>query len=104
MSIIDASLARTSGAADTVLGLARELGMDAAQLESAVMALARTFVSADDTIDLATKRTGLSSEALSKIVAALGGEAALGVIADDLSTGLRGLGQGNFFKELLPFG
>ena len=137
MSIIDASLARTSGAADTVLGLAKELGMDAAQVEKAVMALAQASVSAGNTIDLvgaggglsagvlsaiaarlegesalkeiatielAAKRTGLSNETLTKVFTAVGGANALSVVADDLSTGLRSLGQGDFFKELLPFG
>ena len=104
MSILDPSLARLSGTADTVVGLSKNLGMDAAQVEKAIMALARTHVSAGDTVDLAAQRTGLSKEALSKIITALGGETALGEIAGQLSTGLRSLGQGNFFKELSPFG
>ena len=104
MSILDPSLARLSGTADTVFGHSKNLGMDAAQVEKAIMALARTHLSHGDTLDLAAQRTGLSREALSKIVSALGGEAALGDIAGELSTGLRSLGQGHFFKELSPFG
>lgn len=137
MSIIDASLARASGAATSVPGLAKELGMDAALVEKAIMALAQASVSADNTIELvgsggsltagvlgaiaarlegetalreiatielAAKRTGLPSDTLAKVYAALGGDEALGIVADDLSAGLRGLGQGDFFKDLLPFG
>ncbi|MEM6857688.1 MAG: hypothetical protein AAF559_07435 [Pseudomonadota bacterium] len=137
MSILDASLARTSGTANTVLGLAKELGMDAAQVEKALMALAQGSVSASNTIEmvgaggglsagvlsalaarlegesalkeiatleLAAKRTGLSNETLTKVFTAVGGTDGLSAIADDLSAGLRNLGQGDFFKDLLPFG
>ena len=137
MSIIDPSLARASGGAMTVLGLARDLSLDAAVVEKAITALAQASVSAGHTIELVgtgsglgagvlgaiaarvdgeaalveiatieleAKRTGLSAATLGRIHAAIGGEAALGAIADDLSMGLRGLGQGDFFGDLLPFG
>ena len=137
MSILDASLARTSGTADTVLGLATELKLDAALVEKAIMALAQASVSAGNTIEmvgaggglsagvlsalaarleseaalteiatleLAAKRTGLSNETLTKVFTAVGGADGLSEVADDLSGGLRSLGQGDFFKDLLPFG
>lgn len=137
MSIIDASLARATGAGTSVLGLAKNLSLDAALVEKAVMALAQACVSAGNTIEmvgagsglsagvlgaiaerldgdaalkeiatieLAAKRTGVSTETLGKIYTAVGGEQPLGDLADDLSMGLRGLGQGDFFKDLLPFG
>ena len=104
MSILDATLARTSAKADTILDLSKELSMDAALVEKAVMVLAQTSISTGDTIELAAKRTGLPSETLTKISAAVGDETALSEIANALSTGLRSLGQGNFYKELLPFG
>ena len=104
MSIIDASLARTSGAATSVLGLAKDLSLDPATVEKAVMALAYARVSAGDTLSVAASRTGASTETLSKVSSAVGGDEALGEIADDLSAGLRGLGQGNFFKDALSFG
>ncbi len=56
------------------------------------------------TIELAAKRTGLSADTLSRVFAALGGEQTLSEVAESLSLGLRGLGQGDFFKDLLPFG
>jgi hypothetical protein len=56
------------------------------------------------TVELAAKRTGMSSETLAKVYEKVGGDAALDVIATGLSSGLRSLGQGDFFKELLPFG
>lgn len=104
MSILDATLARTSGAADSVIGLARELGIDAAKAEKAIMVLARYYGRDGDTIGMAAPQTGFDAATLNSIVTALGGEEALGAVADELSGGLRGLGQGSFFKELLPFG
>ena len=137
MSILDATLARISGAPDTVLDLSKALGMDPAMVEKSVMALAQASVSASNTIELvgsatglgagvlnaiaerlddgvslreiatielAAKRTGLGAEALRAVYAGVGGEAALGALADELSAGLRSLGQGDFFGDLLPFG
>jgi hypothetical protein len=137
MSILDASLARTSGAHNTVLDLSRELGLDPAMTEKALMALAQASVSAGNTlemvgsggglsagildaiaarlegeatlreiatIELAAKRTGLATDTLSSVFAGVGGEEALDAIAETLSLGLRSLGQGDFFRELLPFG
>lgn len=103
MSILDATLSRTSGSADTVIGLARDLDIDAAKLEKAIMILAR-YYGRGDTIGMAAPQTGLDADTLGKIVAGLGGEEALGEVVDQLSAGLRSLGQGNFFKDLLPFG
>ena len=104
MSIIDASLARTSGAGTSVLGLAKDLSLAPALVEKAVMALAHARVSAGDTLAVAASRTGAATETLSKVSSAVGGEEALGEIANDLSMGLRGLGQGNFFKDVFSFG
>ena len=103
MSILDATLARTSGATDSVLGIAKDLGLDAAKVEKAIMILAR-YYGRGDTIGMAAPQTGFDAETLGKIETSLGGEDALGDVADELSMGLRGLGQGNFFKDLLPFG
>jgi len=103
MSILDATLARTSGAEDSVLGIANELGIDAAKAEKAIMTLAR-YYGRGDAVTTAARQTGFDADTLAKIVAALGGEVALGEVSDELSGGLRGLGQGNFFKDLLPFG
>ncbi|MEO0871243.1 MAG: hypothetical protein AAFY19_04675 [Pseudomonadota bacterium] len=102
MSILDASLARTSGTADTVTDLAKELKLDAAMVEKAIMALSQASISPGDTVARAASQSGLSSEVLSSIVTALGGETGLGVVAEDLSAGLRSLGQGNFFRDLIP--
>lgn len=81
MSIIDASLARTSGAADTVLGLAKDLSLDAALAEKAVMALAQASVSAGNTIEMVGTGSGLSAGVLGAIAERLDGEAALKEIA-----------------------
>ena len=103
MSILDATLSRTSGSADTVIGLARDQNIAPAKAEKAIMILAR-YYGRGDTIGMAAPQTGFDADTLGKIVAGLGGEEALGEVADELSSGLRGLGQGNFFKDLLPFG
>jgi len=103
MSILDATLARTSGSTGSVLGIAKELSLDAAKVEKAIMVLAR-YAGRGDMITIAAPQTGFDTDKLAKIVTALGGEDVLGEIADELSGGLRGLGQGNFFKDLLPFG
>jgi len=102
MSILDASLARTTGTADTVIGLAKELNLDAALVEKAIMALAQASISSGDTNARAAAQTGLSSEVLSQLMTALGGDTGLSVVAEDLSGGLRSLGQGNFFRDLIP--
>lgn len=104
MSILDTTLARTPGASDTVLALSKELGMDAAAVEKALMVLTHSYTSEGDTMTLAAAKTGLDKATLTSIVTALGGEAALAALADNLSSGLGVLGRGNFFKELLPFG
>ncbi|MEM6586355.1 MAG: hypothetical protein AAF692_11425 [Pseudomonadota bacterium] len=103
MSILDATLARTSGTADSVLAVSKELGLDAANVEKAIMVLAR-YYGRGDTIGMAAPQTGFDAETLGKIVTALGGEDALGEVADTLSSNLRGLGQGNFFKDVFSFG
>ncbi|MEM7687929.1 MAG: hypothetical protein AAF291_02810 [Pseudomonadota bacterium] len=104
MSILDTTLARTPGASDTVIGLSRELGMDPALVEKALMVLTQCYTAQGDTMTLAATKTGVDTTTLNKIVSALGGEAALASLADNLSGGLGDLGRGDFFKDLLPFG
>lgn len=102
MSILDSTLARTSGAADTVLGLAKELGLDPALAEKAIIVLAQSHVANGDTIALAVQKSGLDASVLTSIAAQVGGDAGLTALAERLSTGLNSLGQGNFFKDLIP--
>ena len=103
MSILDATLTRTPGAANSVLGIAKDLNLDAAHVEKAIMVLAR-YYGRGDTAAMVAPQTAFDTATLASITTALGGEEALGEVADYLSMGLRGLGQGDFFKDLLPFG
>lgn len=104
MSILDGTLASAAGAPDTVSEVAKLAGMDAAATEQALMVLAQAHVSAGNTIENAVSRSGIASDTLTTVHEKAGGDAALDAIATSLSSGLRSLGQGNFFKELLPFG
>jgi len=104
MSILDGLLAQVAGAPDSVAALAKQADLDPATTEKTVMALARAYVSAGETIALAAKGTGLGSDKLEVVYTQIGGDEALSAVATGLATGLRHLGQGNFVKELLPFG
>ncbi|MEM1196260.1 MAG: hypothetical protein AAGH57_09175 [Pseudomonadota bacterium] len=102
MSILDSALARSSGAADSVLGLAKEVKLDPALAEKAVIILAQSHIAPGDTMALATQKTGLDASVLTSVAAQAGGDAGLTAIAERLSNGLNTLGQGNFFKDLIP--
>ncbi len=77
MSILDGILKNIGGAPDDVVNLAAKIGIDPAVAEQAIAALGRTHQLDGDTVTLAAEKTGLSTDVLNQIVAAIGGEGSL---------------------------
>lgn len=100
MSILNATLASTPGASDTVLGLSKELEIDPAHAEKAIMVLARSYTDAGDTMALASAKTGMDKGALEGIVGKLGGNEGLNALSETLSQNGRSLGRGSFLDGL----
>lgn len=100
MSILDGTLAQTSGAADSVLGLAKAVGMDPAKAEKAVMHLTHFHCRDGDTVANTARATGLEAATLSSIVEQIGGVDGLTAMAGTLSAGGNKLGQGSFLDGI----
>ena len=100
MSILDATLASTPGASDTVVGLSKDLGIDPARAEKAIMVLARSYTDAGDTMALAAAKTGMDKATLEGLVVKLGGDEGLSAVAETLSQNGRSLGRGSFLEGL----
>ncbi len=77
MSILDGILKNIGGAPDDVVNLAAKIGIDPAVAEQAIAALGRTHQLDGDTVTLAAEKTGLSTDVLNQIVAAIVGEGSL---------------------------
>lgn len=84
MSILDGIMKQVSGSPDTVASLAEKVGIDAGMAEKAIAALTQSHPEEGDTVELAAQKTGFDMSALSGIVSQLGGENALGDIANGL--------------------
>ncbi|MEM1196261.1 MAG: hypothetical protein AAGH57_09180 [Pseudomonadota bacterium] len=93
MSVLDGIMEQVAGSPDTVASLAEQVGIDPALVEKAIAALTQSHAEDGDTVELAAQKTGLDMSALSGIVAQLGGEGALGSIADGLQSQEGGLGS-----------
>lgn len=76
MSVFDSILGQVSSAVD-VQNLATKLGIEPAQAESAIAALAAGHQAKGDTVETAAENTGLEAGLLQQIVEHLGGEGAL---------------------------
>jgi hypothetical protein len=61
----------------TVKNLAQKLGIEQEQAEQAIAALAEAHQQQGDTVSLASNRTGLPTETLSRVVEQIGGEGSL---------------------------
>ena len=81
MEILDGIMKQVAGSPDTVASLAEKVGIDPALAAKAVAALGQSHGEDGDTVELASQKTGLDTSALSGIVSQLGGEGALGDIA-----------------------
>ena len=84
MSILDGIMQQVAGSPDTVAALAEKVGLDPALAEKAVAALGASHEQDGDTVELAAQKTGLDAGALSGIMEQLGGEGALGGIAQGM--------------------
>ena len=74
MSIFDSILKGIGGAPDDVTNLATKLGIDPAMAEKAIAALGKAHQAPGDTVETASAATGLPTDTLNQIVAAIGGE------------------------------
>jgi hypothetical protein len=61
----------------TVKNLAQKLGIEQEQAEQAIAALAEAHRQQGDTVSLASNRTGLPTETLSRVIEQIGGEGSL---------------------------
>lgn len=104
MGLLDGLLSQVTDNVD-ITNLAAKVGLDPAQVEQAVTALAQAHPQPGDTVAQAAETTGLSSDTLQQIVGHIGGEGALGRFASLLREqggglgGLAGLASGLFGKS-----
>jgi ATP phosphoribosyltransferase regulatory subunit HisZ len=77
MSILDGILKNIGGAPDDVVNLAKQVGLDPALVEQAIAVLGKTHQMEGDTVELAAEKTGMGTDVLNQIVAAIGGEGSL---------------------------
>jgi hypothetical protein len=77
MSILDGILKNIGGAPDDVVNLAKQVGLDPEMVEKAIATLGHTHQLKGDTVELAAEKTGLGTDVLGQIVAAIGGEGSL---------------------------
>lgn len=94
MSFLDTLLGHVREHVD-VENLASKIGLSGSQVESAILALAKSHTADGDTVQLASGETGLPTDKLSQIVEHIGGEGALArfaqiLNADEASGGLMG--------------
>src|SRR3546814_1275163 len=81
MGMLDGLLGQITNNVD-IANLAAKVGLDPAQVEQAVSALAQAHPQPGDTAEQAAATTGLSADSMRQIVDQIGGEGALGRFAD----------------------
>jgi hypothetical protein len=92
MGIFDGLLGQLGGASD-VANLAKKIGLDPAQVEGAIGALAKAHPEPGDTAATAASATGLPLDKIQDIIGQIGGEGSLTRFAEMLrSDGAGGLG------------
>ncbi|WP_068080225.1 hypothetical protein [Novosphingobium rosa] len=84
MSLFDSLLGQLGSNVD-VGGIAQRFGIDPATAQTAIAALGQAHQEPGDTVDTAAANTGIDPSVLSGIAEHLGGEGALGQIAQHLS-------------------
>ncbi|MBB3479274.1 hypothetical protein FHW97_003456 [Novosphingobium sp. SG754] len=98
MSVFDSILGQVSSVVD-VKNMAAKLGIDPAQAETAIAALAAGHQAKGDTIETAAANTGLDAGLLQQIVGHIGGEGALSQFATILGDHPDALGQVSKFLD-----
>ena len=103
MGLLDGLLSQVTDNVD-ITNLAAKVGLDPAQVEQAVTALAQAHPQPGDTVAQAAETTGLSSDTLQQIVGHIGGEGSLGQFASLIESqgglsALGGLASGLFGKS-----
>ena len=83
----------------TVANMADKLGIDPAQAEQAIAALASAHHEDGDTVDLAAAKTGLDTGTLQQVVEQIGGEGSLARFAQILDADH----DGNPFDDIAGF-
>lgn len=83
----------------TVKNMADKLGIDQAQAEQAIAALAAAHHEQGDTVDLASQQTGLDTGILRQVVEQIGGEGSLARFAQILDQDH----DGNPFDDIAGF-
>ncbi len=107
MSLLDSILGQVAGNVD-VKNLAAKVGLDPAQAEKAIAALAAGHQAEGDTIATAAASTGFDAAKLQEIVGHIGGEGALasfaGMLGPDMMKKVTGMldrdGDGNPINDL----
>ena len=84
MSFFD-SIAGVLGDNVDVSGIAEKFGLDPAVAQQAVAALGAAHGQPGDTVDTAAAQTGIDPDTLSQIVSHIGGDGALGQVAQHLA-------------------
>lgn len=80
MSILNSILSQVNENA-TVQNLAAKVGLSPEQAEQAIAALAHAHTQEGDTVQTASRHTGIPTDTLSQIVQHIGGEGSLGQFA-----------------------
>ncbi|HVI98658.1 MAG TPA: hypothetical protein VM657_06280 [Sphingomonas sp.] len=91
MGMLDGLLSQVAGNVD-IANLAAKVGLDPAQVEQAVTALAQAHPQPGDTASQAAETTGLPVDTLQQIVGHIGGEGSLGQFASLLGEQGGGIG------------
>ena len=99
MSLLDGLLGQVAGNVD-IAELAARVGLSPEQAAQAVQALGIAHDAPGDTVQTAAAQTGLSADTLQQIVGQLGGEGALGQLAQLLGQGGGGGGIGGALSGL----
>lgn len=94
MGLLDGILSQAAGV--DVKNLAEKIGLDPAQVESAVQALGKSHSEPGDTVGLAAEKTGLSTGVLGQIMEQIGGEGSLAKYASMLDQD----GDGNPLNDI----
>ena len=84
MALLDAILGQAGSGTD-LAGLAGRFGLDPVMAQKAVAALGQSHEQPGDTAALAADKTGLDTGTMQQMIAAIGGEGALGQIAQQIT-------------------